>query len=186
MIDEFMGAVKLFTFSEHRPLSNIFAQSSKLDELSIHDLLNFSKIGTSRIIEYVKQNLLIPPKEATSDQKRERKLHTFTPRPPSTHDNRSKVKQLCNLVQNAIEVLQASGITAQASPYPLAIAQIDGAMRMGTKSEFKCASTASASSSLSSFWCALLTFLVFVSPHDLRSRCAWLWPHFTIYPYNPP
>ena len=36
-----------------------------------------------------------------------------------------------------LEVLQASGITAQTSPFPLAIAQIDGAIKVGTKSEFK-------------------------------------------------
>ncbi len=35
-----------------------------------------------------------------------------------------------------MEILQANGITAQTSPYPLAIADLNGNMRAGTKSKF--------------------------------------------------
>ena len=81
--------------------------------------------------------MLVPPKVPPQKSKRPQKARTFSSKKPTHRDQNSKVNQLSTLVKNAVAVLQANGITMQASPFPLAIAQMNGDMRKSQKSLFR-------------------------------------------------
>ena len=51
-------------------------------------------------------------------------------------DNHEREQELTNIAKNAMEILQANRICTQTSPYPLAIADIQGNMRSTQKSKF--------------------------------------------------
>ena len=60
----------------------------------------------------------------------------FSSRAPSKREQKSRENELQNIARNAMELLQANGITAQTCTYPLAICNIHGEMCMGQKSTF--------------------------------------------------
>ncbi len=154
--------VTLFRTSteEVTQLSNIFDSTPKqLDSSCIHDLLTFQTVGADRLVTYVKQYILPttepdsrpeqltdpdsrrkqPKKDTVSRPKRRkrlRKLCTFSSRPAPAREQKRRVNELENIARNAMQILQDHGITEQTSPYPLALADIHGNMRVGTKSNF--------------------------------------------------
>lgn len=81
---------------------------------------------------------------ATTDtrkcRKRSRKLATFTHKSSTKQESKTREKELNNIAKNAMEILQAHGITAQTCPYPLAISDIHGHghghMQSSPKSQF--------------------------------------------------
>ena len=87
------------------------------------------------MINYCKDYIL----ETKSPKKRKKnsKLHTFTQRSDTTRDQNNKVKQLEEINRNALQALKARGITVQTSPYPLALATMNGCARTGSKSTFR-------------------------------------------------
>ena len=119
-------------------LKNIFTSNPKeLDTHTIHDLLNVSKIGTERMIKYIKEQILpLPEGESRPRKKRPQKLSTFTTKAAPAREQKRRVNELENIAKNAMQILQDHGITGQTSPYPLAIANIHGQMRQAKKSEF--------------------------------------------------
>ena len=63
-------------------------------------------------------------------------LATFTSRPSSTREGKKRENELTIIATNAMELLQKNGITAQTSPYPLAISDLDGNIHSSGKSKF--------------------------------------------------
>ena len=81
----------------------------------------------------MRQYVLEPPKETPQKRKKHPKLETFSTRKQTQRTQEGKVKQLSVILKNAMATLQANGITTQSSPYPLAIADINGEMRKSQK-----------------------------------------------------
>ena len=131
-----MSTVELFHFSStSRSLCNIFSTKQiQLSKATVHDLLNVSAIGNERMFNYIKQHILKVDPICT---KRNKKLSTFTPVQTTVREQRTKINQLTNIVQNAMQALQLGGISTQTSPFPLAISDMGGKMRMGQKSNFR-------------------------------------------------
>lgn len=87
--------------------------------------------------QYIHQYILpLPTTGPKKRRKRSRKLATFTHKSSTKQENKSREKELNNIAKNAMEILQAHGITAQTSPYPLAISDIHGNARSSPKSQF--------------------------------------------------
>ena len=85
--------------------------------------------------QFVCQFVLPPPTTGPRKRrKRTRKLATFTHKSSKQREHKTREQELNNIAKNAMEILQAHGITAQTSPYPLAIADIHGNMRSRQKS----------------------------------------------------
>lgn len=76
------------------------------------------------MVTYVQDYVL--PTSPQKRRKRPNKLATFTSRPSSTSEGKKREQELTTIAKNAMELLQSNGITAQTSPYPLAISDIDG------------------------------------------------------------
>ena len=135
-IHECLSTKDLFQISIHQlvPLKNTFTSNPKeLDTRTIHDL-NFSIIGMERMLKYVKEHILpLPEGESRPRKKRLQKLSTFSKTVAPAREQKRRVNELENIATNAMQILQERGITAQTSPYPLAIADIHG---QGKQSEF--------------------------------------------------
>ena len=69
-------------------------------------------------------------------KKRPQKLSKFSTTATPAREQKCRVNELENIAKNAMQILQEHGITAQTSPYPLAITDIHGQMRQAKKSEF--------------------------------------------------
>ena len=87
------------------------------------------------MLNYVEAYIL-PQQPTHQKRKRQLKLSTFSSRAPSKREQKSHENEFQNIARNAMELLQANGITAQTCTYPLAICNIHGEMRMGQKSTF--------------------------------------------------
>ena len=59
------------------------------------------------------------------------------PRPDTAREQNSNVKQLEEIKRNALQALKTSGIMVQTSPYPMAIANMSGSARTGSKSTIR-------------------------------------------------
>ena len=75
-------------------------------------------------------------RSTTNAKKRPQKLSTFSTTATPAREQKRRVNELENIAKNAMQILQEHGITAQTSPYPLAIADIHGQMRQAKKREF--------------------------------------------------
>ena len=114
-------------------LSNIFnAKPTKLSEHQAHDLSMIATVGKERMTNYCKDYVL--GNESLRKRKKNSKLHTFTPRPSTTREQNSKVKQLEEINRNALQALKTSGIMVQTLLYPMAMATMNGSARTGSKS----------------------------------------------------
>ena len=116
-----------------RPLRNLLCLERAVDSKSITDLLYIESVGRACLDTYLQEQVLGTPPE--KKRKRPPKLATFTSR-PSTREGKRREQELMNIAKNAMELLQANEITAQTSPYPLAIADLDGNLRSSSKSKF--------------------------------------------------
>lgn len=134
----FMKDVPLFSVSDTtKVLCNILCSQHKVDSSTVQDLLNISNIGIERMNLFVEEYILPQPTNGPKKRrKRLRKLATFTHKSSSTKEGKRREQELSNIAKNAMTILQAHGITAQTSPYPLAIADIHGNMRSSQKSDF--------------------------------------------------
>ena len=132
--------VDLYAVSkEERQLKNILsASTSTLDSKSTEDLLSIEKVGIKRMRTYLSDSLLAPPEidKKKKGKKRPRKLATFSCRPSSTREGKARERELTTIAKNAMELLKANGITAQTSPYPLALSDLEGNLRASGKSKF--------------------------------------------------
>ena len=86
--------------------------------------------------KFVEEYILLPQTGARTRRKRPRKLATFSVRSCTTSEGKKREQELSNIAKNAMEILQANGITAQTLPYPLAIADLEGNTRTSSKSKF--------------------------------------------------
>ena len=102
----------------------------------VQDLLSITQVGSTRLDLFVQEYVLPLPAGPRKRRKRLRKLATFTHKPSTTREGKRREQELSNIAKNAMSILQAHGITAQTSPYPLAIADIHGNMRSCPKSQF--------------------------------------------------
>ena len=131
--------VSLFKQSEAIQLTNIFNSTpSQLDTSCINDLLSFQTVGESRLFSYLKGYILptADPASRPKRRKRLRKLATFSSRPTPAHEQKRRVNELENIARNAMQILQKHGISEQTSPFPQALADIHGNMRVSKKSDF--------------------------------------------------
>ena len=127
-------------FEQHEeqiPLCNIISPAKHpLDSKTISDLLNISSIGKERMATFVEEHILPVRTGGRKRRKRPRKLATFTGRSSTTSEGKRRENELSNIARNAMQILQANGITAQTSPHPLAIADLDGNMRTSSKCKY--------------------------------------------------
>ena len=108
-----------------------------LDSKTIDDLLSISSTGIERMQRFVQEYILPPPTTGPRKRrKRTRKLATFTYKAATARESKKREHELSNIAKNAMQILQANGICTQTSPYPLAIADIQGNMRSSQKSKF--------------------------------------------------
>lgn len=137
-INQLLKDTPLFTEQEEvHPLRNVLCpEKVSLDSKSTLDLLNIATIGRERMTNYVKEYILPQPTTARKRRKRSRKLATFTKKSSTASESKRREQELSNIATNAIQILQANGITAQTSPYPLAISDLDGNLRSSGKSKF--------------------------------------------------
>ena len=135
---EAMKDVPLFnTTTTTTALSNILCSEHKVDTNTAQDLLSISEVGNERMRSFVQEYILpLPTGGPRKRSKRHRKLLTFTHRSKTTREGKRREQELTNIAKNAMSILQANGITAQTSPYPLAIADIHGQMHSSPKSQF--------------------------------------------------
>ena len=124
--------------SDTKALSNAFVDSPpKLDSTNISDLLSISSIGQQRMMSYVKQYVLTPPKELQQKRKRQ-KLKTFSMNKPSNSKLKSEVNQTSLLLSSAYKRLVAAGpVYSRTYPFPLALCTPDGVSRSCNKSNFR-------------------------------------------------
>ena len=129
--------VQLFKLSEGViQLTNIFNSTPiQLDTSCINDLLSFQTVGENRLFTYLKQYVLptADPASRPKRRKRLRKLATFSSRPTPAHEQKCRVNELENIARNAMQILQKHGISEQTSPFPQALADIHGNMRVSKK-----------------------------------------------------
>ena len=129
--------VPLFTISEtETALTNFLSIEQKVDSNVAQDLLSITQVGSARLDLFLKEYVLPLPTGPRKRRKRLRKLATFTHKSPTTREGKRREQELSNIAKNAMSILQAHGITAQTSPYPLAIADIHGNMRSSPRSQF--------------------------------------------------
>ena len=113
-----------------------YVRNKKLTQVQCKTCI--SALGRERMERFVEEYMLplsIGPKKR---KKRLGKLATFTNKPSNTREGKRREQELSNIAKNAMSILQANGIAAQTSPYPLAIADIHGNMYMRStpKSQF--------------------------------------------------
>ena len=132
-----MKDVPLFIVSKTaKGLCNILCSQYEVDSNTVQDL-SISKVGTERMKVFVQEYILpLPTTGPRKRRKRLRKLATFTHKESTTREGKRREQELTNIAKNAMTILQTHGITAQTSPYPLAIADIHGHMRSTPKSQF--------------------------------------------------
>ena len=80
--------------------------------------------------------LPLPTGGPRKQRKQLHKLSTFTHTSQMTRESKRREQELTNIAKNAMSILQAHGITAQTSPYALAIADIHKHLRSSPKSQF--------------------------------------------------
>ena len=86
---------------------------------------------------FIKQHILTP--QTTGPRKRHKrmcKLATFIFKATTVRESKKREQELTNITKNAMEIRQANRICTQTSPYPLAMADIQGNMRSSQKSKF--------------------------------------------------
>ena len=131
--------VMLFQISDTpKQLCNILWKDKRqLDSKTTDDLLNIAAIGTERMQLFIKQHTL-PPQTTGPRKRRKRtpKLATFTFKATTVRESKKREQELTNIAKNAMEILQANRICTQTSPYPLAMADLQGNMRSSQKSKF--------------------------------------------------
>ena len=110
----------LFQNKEH-PLSNIFSSNTT-------NCMNIRLVIYHHHSSWSQDHIL-----GTESPKK----HTFTQYSDTSRDQNNKVKQLEEINRNALQALKARGITVQTSPYPLALATMNGCARTGSKSTFR-------------------------------------------------
>jgi hypothetical protein len=131
-------SAKLFDHSQNRSLCNIFSDGHKeLDNEQQKDLLKIEDEGKRRMLTYIRQYILDPPKEVRQKRIR-KKLKTFS-RPKATlRAQQSKVSRLTKMTKSLATRLQQSGqFYDRVLEYPLAISDEFGQMRPRSKSAFK-------------------------------------------------
>lgn len=102
-----------------------------LDSSTVQDLLSITQVGSERMKEFICMHIL--PSPTTGPRKRRKKLVNYEHLPKghasTKRESKRREQELNNIAKNAMEILQANKITAQTSPYPLAISDIHGDMR---------------------------------------------------------
>ena len=137
-----MNLVKDVPFFITNALTNVLCTEQKIDSSVAQDLLSISDVGSERVDKFVQEYIIPLSTGPRKRRKRLRKLATFTQKPSNTREGKRREQELTNIAKNAMSILQANGIAAQTSPYPLAIADIHGNMRSTPKSQFlACLST---------------------------------------------
>ena len=128
----------MFNDTNDKPLRNVFSDKhKKLDSVQIKDLLGILKIGTVRLVSYVRQHILKSEKPV---KRKRQPIKTFTCKKSTQTQNKSLLKNVTTTLTNSFKHLQAAGApSVQTCPYPLAIATINGEMRVATKSKFRSA-----------------------------------------------
>ena len=129
--------VSFFNITEtESALANILCIDQKVHSNVAQDLLNIIQVGSTRRDLFVQEHILASPTGPQKRRKRPRKLATFTYKPSTTAEGKRREQELSTIAKNAMSILQSHGITAQTSPYPLAIADMQGNMRSSPKSQF--------------------------------------------------
>ena len=128
----------LFNDTNSKSLCNVLSDKpKKLDSVQIKDLLGILELGTCRLLSYVRQQIL--KKEKPVKRKRQ-SIKTFTYKKSTQTQNKSLLKNVTTILKNSFKHLQAAGApSVQTSPYPLALATINGEMRAAQKSKFRSA-----------------------------------------------
>ena len=121
-------------------LQNIFVNNPPtLLAENIKDLLQIAEVGKSRMFSYIRQYVLVPPKEICQKRIRQ-KLKTFASKKQTNTRLKTQLQQATALLSSAYRSIVAGGkgqTTVQTHPLPLAICKTDGTMRTGCKSDFK-------------------------------------------------
>ena len=114
------------------PLSN---EKKPLDSSTVQDLLSIIQVGNERMQTFINMHILPSPNSGPRKRrKRTHKLATFTHKSHTKTESKRREQEL-NIAKNAMEILQAHKITAQTSPYPLAISDLHREMRSSPKSQ---------------------------------------------------
>ena len=136
LISRILTATPLFQ-NKKQPLYSLLNEKYKIQDHQAHDLSVIVTVGSEslRMKSYCEKYVL--GDESPKKRKKNPKLHTFTQHSNTNREQNSKVKQLEEINQNALQALKSSGVSVQTSPFPLALATLDGSMCTGCKSSFR-------------------------------------------------